>query len=259
MAFIELKDGRFCYELEGPKQAPVLVLSNSLASALTMWEPQVKPFTERFRLLRYDQRGHGKSAVTPGPYTCAQLADDVVALLDGLKIESAHFCGLSMGGGTGQWLALHAPARINKLILSNTASKFGTAEVWKARIDSVRKDGMAAVADSTMERWFTAGFRARSPEAVAKIKRTLLATSVQGFIACCEAIRDTDLQEAIKAIRKPTLVIAGTHDAGTPPAGNQFIAKQIPGAKYAELNAAHISNIEASADWTKTVLDFLAQ
>ena len=177
MPFLELKDGRLHYELEGSSQAPVLVLSNSLASALTMWEPQVKPFAQRFRLLRYDQRGHGQSLVTPGPYTTAQLAGDVLALLDGLKIERAHFCGLSMGGAAGMWIATHAPDRVNKLILSNTAAKFGTPEIWATRIESVHKGGMQAVADATMERWFTAGFRAASPQVVEKIRQSLLATS----------------------------------------------------------------------------------
>ncbi len=258
MPFLELKDGRLHYELEGSSQAPVLVFSNSLACALGMWEPQMKPFTQRFRVLRYDQRGHGESAVTPGPYTTAQLAGDVLALLDGLKIERAHFCGLSMGGAAGMWLATNAPERINKVVLSNTAAKFGTPEIWATRIATVRKDGMAAVADSTMERWFTPGFRTSSPKVVDKIKQMLLATAPAGFIACSEAVRDNDQQQSITRIKKPTLVIAGTHDAGTPPAAGQFVAKQIPGAKYVELNAAHLSNLEASAEWTKTILDFLA-
>jgi 3-oxoadipate enol-lactonase len=259
MPFLDLKDGRLHYELEGSKQSPVLVLSNSLASALSMWEPQVQPIAQRFQVLRYDQRGHGQSLVTPGSYSTAQLAGDVLSLLDALKIERAHFCGLSMGGAAGMWLATHAPDRVNKLVLSNTASKFGTPEIWATRIESVRTGGMKAVADGTMERWFTAGFRAASPQVVAKIKQTLLATSPAGFIACSEGIRDNDQQQSITRIRKPTLVISGTHDAGTPPAAGQFIAKQIPGARYVELNAAHLSNLEVSAEYTKTVLDFLAE
>jgi 3-oxoadipate enol-lactonase len=256
MPFIDLKGARFHYQWDGAESAPVLVLSNSLASAITMWEPQVSPFSKQFRLLRYDQRGHGQTAVTPGPYTSEQLAKDVVALMDGLKIQSAHFLGLSMGGAAGQWLAAYAPDRINKLVLSNTAAKFGTPDVWAARIDAVRKGGMAAVAQGTVERWFTQGFRDKSP-VPESIKKTILATNPAGFIACSEAIRDHDSQEYIRGIRKPTLVIAGTHDAGTPPAANKLIAERIPGAKYVELNCAHLSNLERADEYTKTVLDFL--
>jgi len=258
MPFIELKGDRFHYHLDGAASAPVLVLSNSLASALTMWEPQVAPFSQRFRVLRYDQRGHGQSAVTAGPYTSPQLAQDVLALMDALKIERAHFLGLSMGGAAGQWIAAHAPERVNRLVLSNTAAKFGTPEIWNARIDSVRKSGMAAVATATIERWFTAGFREKSPQVPESIMKTLLATPVAGFIACSEAIRDHDSQEYIRGIRKPTLVIAGTHDAGTPPAANHLIADRIPGAKYVELNCAHLSNLERADEFNRTVLDFLS-
>jgi 3-oxoadipate enol-lactonase len=257
MAFVELNGARFHYEFEGPTGKPVLMLSNSLASALSMWEPQVKPFTQHYRLLRYDQRGHGQSEVTPGPYSTEMLARDALALLDHLKLPKVHFCGLSMGGACGQWLGTNAPERIERLILSNTAAKFGTPDVWNTRIAAVKAGGMAAVADATIERWFTAGFRARSPDVPAGIKKTLLATKPEGFLACCEGLRDNDQQQSITAIKKPTLVIAGTHDMGTPPAAGQFIAKQIAGAKYVELNAAHIANMEVPHEYTKTVLDFL--
>ncbi len=257
MPFIDLKGARFHYADDGSKTAPALVLSNSLACALSMWEPQVGAFGKQFRVIRYDQRGHGQTAVTPGPYSVKQLAEDVVALLDALKIDKAHFLGLSMGGGTGQWLGMHHGGRIDKLILSNTAAKFGTPEVWNARIEAVTKGGMAAVADATIERWFTAGFRARSPDVPAAIKKTLLATKPEGFIACCHGLRDVDMQEGIRAIKNTTLVIAGAHDPGTPPAANKLIAERIPGAKYVELDAAHISNLEQPVAYIKTVLDFL--
>jgi 3-oxoadipate enol-lactonase len=257
MAFADIKGAKFHYEFEGPAGAPALVLSNSLASALTMWDPQWKALTQQYRVLRYDQRGHGQTAVTPGPYSTETLARDCLALMDALKIQRAHFCGLSMGGACGQWIGANAPERIDRLILSNTASKFGTPDVWNQRIASVKNGGMQAVADATMERWFTAGFRQKSPEAVAGIKKTLLATKPEGFMACCEGLRETDLQQAITAIKRPTMVIAGTHDPGTPPAAGQFISKQIAGAKYVELNAAHLANVEVPTEYTKTVLDFL--
>ncbi|HUJ74695.1 MAG TPA: 3-oxoadipate enol-lactonase [bacterium] len=257
MPFVDVKGTRFHYEMNGVRGSPALVLSNSLGSSLAMWEPQVAPFGKHFCVLRYDQRGHGQTAVTPGPYTMAQLGEDVVGLLDALEIQRAHFLGLSMGGGAGQWLGIHAGGRIQKLVLANTAAKFGTPEVWNTRIATVKSGGMAAVADATMERWFTAGFRAKAPDVVAGIKKQFLATNPTGFINCSEAIRDTDFQSADSKIRNPTLVIAGTHDQGTPPAGNRFIADQIPGARYVELNAAHLSNLEAAADFTKAALDFL--
>ena len=257
MPFIDLKGDRFHYAVDGQESAPALILSNSLGCTLAMWEPQVPAFSKHFRVVRYDQRGHGQTAVTPGPYSFKQLAEDVIALMDALKIQKAHFLGLSMGGGTGQWLGVHHAGRINKLILSNTAAKFGTPDVWNARIESVKKGGMSVVADATMERWFTAGFRAKAPQEVEKIKKTLLATKVEGYVACSEGIRDADLQEIIRGIKLPTMVIAGSHDAGTPPAANKLIADRVPGAKYVELNAAHIANIEQAAEYTKTVLDFL--
>src|SRR5579863_220366 len=253
MAFVELKGTKFHYQMSGTRGSPALILSNSLGSAVSMWEPQVMPFGKHFCVVRYDQRGHGQTAVTPGPYTSQQLGQDVVDLMDALEIENAHFCGLSMGGAAGQWLGANAPKRINKLILSNTAAKFGTADVWNTRIETVTKGGMASVADATIERWFTAGFRAKSavPET---IKKTFLATQPAGFIGCCHAIRDHDSQEYIRGIQKPTLVIAGTHDAGTPPAANKLIAERIAGAKYVELNCAHLSNLELADEYTKTVL-----
>jgi 3-oxoadipate enol-lactonase len=259
MAFVDLKGAKFHYQIDGAESSPVLILSNSLASALTMWEPQVGPFSKHFRLVRYDQRGHGQTAVTPGPYMSAQLGQDVVSLMDALKIKTAHFLGLSMGGAAGQWLATNAPDRVNKLVLCNTAAKFGTPDVWAARIEAVRTGGMAAVAQGTIERWFTQGFREKTPAVPEGIKKTLLATNPAGFIACSEAIRDHDSQEYIRGIRKPTLVIAGTHDAGTPPAANKLIAERIPGAKYVELPCAHLSNLECADQFTKTVLDFLTK
>jgi len=257
MPFIDLKGDRFHYMSDGSESSPALILSNSLGCSVAMWEPQLAELSKHFRVVRYDQRGHGQSAVTPGPYSFKVLAEDVIKLMDALKIQKAHFLGLSMGGGTGQWLGVHHAARFNKLILSNTAAKFGTPDVWNTRIETVRKGGMAAVVDATIERWFTAGFRAQKPPGVDAIRKVFLATNPAGFIACSEGIRDADLQEIIRGIKLPTMVIAGAHDAGTPPAANKLIAERIAGAKYVELNAAHISNIEQAAEYNKTVLGFL--
>ncbi len=247
------------YTIEGAADAPVLVLSNSLGTDLAMWAPQMDALRAQFRVVRYDTRGHGQSSVTPGPYTVAQLGQDVIDLLDHLEIASAHFCGLSMGGMTGMWLATHYPERINRLVLANTAAKIGTPEAWNSRIATVNSTGLAAIIPGVMERWFTAGFRAREAQAVEAIATGLLRTSPDGYNANCAAVRDMDQRDTIEAIRAPTLVIAGTHDLATPPAGGQFVAATIPGATFIELDAAHLSNIEQPEAFTDAVLHFLNQ
>ncbi len=257
MPFIDLRGGTFHYRFDGPQTAPVLVLSNSLGTDLGMWEPQLAAFAERFRVLRYDSRGHGKSALTPGPYTIAQLGGDVVALLDALGIERANFCGLSKGGVVGMWLGVNAAARFDRLVLCNTAAKIGTAELWNARIENVRKGGMAAIADAVVERWFTSGFRARAPDAVAQVRQLLLETPAEGYCACCAAVRDIDLRRQIAAITLPTLVIAGTHDGATPAVDTRLIADTVPGARYVELDASHLSNVEQAERFTQEVVNFL--
>jgi 3-oxoadipate enol-lactonase len=186
------------------------------------------------------------------------LASDVLVLLDALKIERAHFCGLSLGGMTGMWLSVHAAKRIDRLVLANTAPRIGTADIWNARIDAVHRGGMQAIAESVLERWFTAKFRARAPEAVGRVGALLAATPPDGYTACCAAIRDADLWPSIAGIRSPTLVIAGTHDIATPAAEGRKTAEQIAGARYVELDAAHISNVEAADRFTAELITFLA-
>ncbi|HXX86608.1 MAG TPA: 3-oxoadipate enol-lactonase [Casimicrobiaceae bacterium] len=257
MTTVHIRGGRFNVRIDGAAAAPALMLSNSLGTNLAMWDAQIPALTRRFRVVRYDARGHGASAVTVGPYTMEQLSRDVVALLDALKIERAHFCGLSMGGMVGMWLGANAPERIDRLVLCNTAAKIGSPEVYNARIDAVRKGGVASVADAVIDRWFTAPFRQRSPEAVARMRAMLTATSAEGYAASCAAVRDMDLRETLARIKRPTLVIAGTHDLATPPADGQRMGQGIDGARYVELDAAHISNVEAAAVFTKAVTDFL--
>src|ERR1700751_4393728 len=218
MPFLEANGAQIHYELSEPGSAPVLVFSNSLGTNLTMWTPQVEALGERFRILRYDTRGHGQSAVTPGPYKISQLADDVLGMLDLLGIEKVSFCGLSMGGMIGMTLALRAPDRMRKVVVCCTAPKLGLAETWNARIASVRKNGMAAVTDAVLERWYTPPFRAASPEQIQRTKQMLLATSPEGYVANCEAIRDEDLREKIPAIKVPTRILMGKNDPVVPPA-----------------------------------------
>ncbi len=255
--FVDVDGGRLRYRLDGAANAPVLVLSNSLGTNLSMWEPQMGELTRAFRVLRYDTRGHGESSVTPGPYSIERLGRDVVALLDRLAIDRAHFCGLSLGGMTGMWLAIHAPTRVTRLALCNTAARMPPADLWNTRIEQVRAGGMEAIVEATLARWFTPAFFAQSPVIAASIRAMLLACPANGYSACCAAIRDMDQREAITGISALTLVIAGSHDPSTPPADGRFIAERIAGARYVELPAAHLSNIEAAPEFTAALLNFL--
>jgi 3-oxoadipate enol-lactonase len=257
MPFATIDDIRIHYRFDGPGDATVIMLSNSLGTDFGMWEPQVAALAARHRVLRYDARGHGQSTVTAGPYTIERLARDAQGLLDALALERVHFCGLSMGGVVGQWLGVHASQRIARLVLCNTAARIGTPEIWNARIESVRNGGMAAIVDAVLERWFTPAFRAAAPEAIEKTRAMLLRAAPDGYIACCEAIRDMDQRESVASIDLPTLVIAGTHDISTPPADGRFLAERVKGAQYVELPAAHLSNIETASAFNLAVARFL--
>lgn len=257
MAFVNLESGRLHYELDGTPGKPVLVLSNSLGTTLDMWAPQLDALRWKFRLLRYDTRGHGQSAVIPGPYQLEQLGRDVLTLLDQLDIERAHFCGISMGGLTGQWLAIHAPKRLNKLIVSNSAARVGTAESWQARAKLVREEGMPEVADGAASRWFTPHFIQHQPVMVEMLLKQLRNSPQAGYAACCDALAVADLRSEIKNIKAPTLVIAGKHDPVTSLEDARYIATHVPGARLVELEASHLSNVEAADAFTEAVLKFL--
>lgn len=258
MPFAHLPDARLHYALSGNSVLPVTVFSNSLGADLSMWDIQALTLGSRFHVLRYDTRGHGQSSVTPGPYSISQLAKDLLALLDTLQLDRIHFCGLSMGGQIGQWLGIHAPNRLHKLILCNTGAKIGNEEGWKARIDTVRSKGMKEVAPAVLARWFTPAYREKDPNTTTAILRALEATDPGGYVACCAAVRDFDSRSSLSQIRVPTLVIGGAHDASTPPSDGRFLADHIPGARYAELNAAHLSNIEDRDRFNQEVGSFLA-
>jgi 3-oxoadipate enol-lactonase len=256
MTQIALGDLNLRYELSGAADGPVAVFSNSLGANFRMWDPQAAAFAGRFRLLRYDTRGHGESAVTPGPYSVEQLGRDVLRLLDALGLDRVHFCGLSLGGMIGMWLGVNAAHRLHSLVLANTAARIGTVDGWNARIERIREAGLAAAAPSIFERWLTPQFRMRSPELCQALERMLVATPAEGYVACCAALRDADLREAIRAIRLPVLVIGGARDMATQPADTRAIAERIPGARYAELDTAHLSNLEATAEFNAELLRF---
>jgi 3-oxoadipate enol-lactonase len=257
MPIIDTGEARLNCRWDGPGQGPALVLANSLGAALDMWWPQVGPFSAHLRVLRYDTRGHGLSSVPPGPYSLEQLATDVLRLLDAHGIERAHFCGLSMGGTVGMWLGAHAPDRIDRLVLSNTSPYFGPPDAMNARIAAVRQRGMGAIVDGVIERWFTAAFRAAEPDTVQRIRQGLLATSPEGYVACCAALRDLDLRDSLARIRAPTLVITGSDDPSSPPGASLALAAAIPGARCIELPAAHLANLGAAAAFNASVLGFL--
>jgi 3-oxoadipate enol-lactonase len=244
-------------EVEGPENAPALMLSNSLGTDLHMWDAQVPAFTQHFRLVRYDRRGHGRSGAPSGPYSIAMLGRDVLAVLDGLGIRKTNWCGLSMGGMVGMWLGTNAPDRVERLVLSNTTARFASPQPWEDRIKTVREKGLAALVDVTMERWFTKEFRERHDDKVKPVRDTLLKTPPQGYIGCCEAIRDMDQGDTIGAITAPTLIIAGRHDPATNVEAAEFIRDRIKGSKLAVLDAAHISNVEQPEAYTNAVLGHL--
>lgn len=246
------------FTISGPDDAPVIVLSNSLGTTLDMWSPQLDAFARQYRVVRYDTRGHGASVAPSGAYTLDQLGRDVLAVLDALDIERAHFCGISMGGLTGQWLGVHAGERIGKLILANTAARIGTFEGWSQRAASVRTHGMSDVADGAGGRWFTADFASRERAVVAHMTDSSRATRPSGYAGCCDALGSADLREDIGAIAAPTLVIAGRFDPVTTVDDARFIAERIPGASMATLDASHLSNVEAAQAFNSTVLAFLA-
>jgi len=252
----QVNGAKINYELAGNAKARVLVLSNSLGTNFFMWDAQLPALQENFRVLRYDTRGHGQSEVTHGPYSFEQLGRDVLALADSLEIDTFVFCGLSMGGVIGMWLGINAPDRVQKLVLCSTAAKIGNADTWNARIAALRKGGAKSISAGTMERWFTARFRERHPQTVERIRHMVESTSAEGYIACCEALREADFREPIAQIRTPTLVISGTHDPATTPQDGRFIAARIPGARFVELDAAHILNIEQQERFTKEVSQF---
>jgi 3-oxoadipate enol-lactonase len=250
---------RVHYRWDGAANAPVLVLSNSLGTSLGMWDGQIPAIAQQFRVLRYDTRGHGGSEVTPGEYRIEQLGADVLALTAALDIAEFSFCGLSMGGLIGQWLALEAGKRLQRVVLCNTAAKIGDADGWNTRIATTLRDGLAEVAKGAIARWFTAEFAATHPAEVETIRRQLLACSVSGYAASCAAVRDADYRHRLRDIQKPVLVIAGSGDPVTPLAEGEALASSIPGAQLAVMDAAHLSNVGDSERFNAALLGFLAR
>jgi 3-oxoadipate enol-lactonase len=258
MPYVQSGEARLCYRWDGNPSGPVLLLSNSLGTDLAMWDRQVATLGEQFHLLRYDARGHGASTVTAGDYDIELLARDVIAILDRLQIATVHFCGLSLGGMVGQWLGAHAQQRIDRLVLCCTTARVAAREPWDERIRVVRSEGMAAVANTIIDRWFTKSYQQREPDSVDLIRRMLLRAPVAGYVGGCTAVRDMDLRESNARITAPTLVIWGAQDVSIPPEQSLAIANRVRGARKAELPGMHLCNIESAAAFNQAVLDFLA-
>jgi 3-oxoadipate enol-lactonase len=244
--------------IDGSDKAPPLMLSSSLGANMSMWAPQLKTLSKHFRIIRYDSRGHGKSAVPKGLYTIEQLGRDAVGILDQLGIEKTNWCGLSMGGMVGQWLGANAPTRVDKLILSNTSAYYADKQSWTNRISLVQANGVQAMAVPSMERWFSAAFREREPDTVARATEMLIATDLEGYMGCCAAVRDMDHRALLSAIQAPTLIIAGLLDSATPLEAHEFIHNQIAGAHLRSLRAAHLSNIEQPDEFGAMVVQFMS-
>jgi 3-oxoadipate enol-lactonase len=245
------------HTVTGPYDAPVLLLANSIGSTHAMWDAQAPALQERFRLVRYDTRGHGASEVPDGPYSLEELGGDVLELLDHLGVERASFAGLSLGGMTGMWLGVNAPGRINSLALLCTTSQHGPPEMWRDRATQVREQGTRSVAAGTMERWFTEGFRAREPDAVARCQAMVENTPDEGYAGCCAILERTNLTPELPRISAPTLVIAGAQDTSTPPDPHATkIRDGIPGARLEVLDpGAHMTTVERADDVTRLLLE----
>jgi 3-oxoadipate enol-lactonase len=258
MPNVLVDDCRLWFVVEGPPDAPALLLSNALGTTAAFWEDQVPAFAHTFRVIRYDPRGHGRSDAPSGDYTIDRLGRDALAILDAAEAPSAGVCGLSLGGLTALWMAVHAPSRVSRIVVANTAARIGTPAFWQERIDLIRAQGLTPVVQSGPLRWFSETFRERHPEIVASAQRMQAGCVPDGYIGCAAALRDADLRDAIASIAAPTLAIAGRFDPVTPPYDTASIRLNVAGARFLELDAAHFSNIEQSAAFNDAVLDFLS-
>jgi 3-oxoadipate enol-lactonase len=242
--------------ISGPEDAPPLVLSNSLGATLDMWDPQHDALAKRFRVIRYDTRGHGGSEIPPGPYSLDDVGNDVVELLDHLHIERAHFAGLSLGGMTGMWLGANAPERVDRLVLLCTSEKLGPPEMWADRANTVREHGTKAIVDTTLERWFTDGYRKRFD--LSAIRTMFESDDDDGYANCCAVIQHMDQTATLANIAAPTLVIAGAQDPATPPEHAERLVAAIPNARLEVLDpGAHLVNVERPEAVTELIVEHL--
>lgn len=247
------------YKIDGPEDAPVLVLGNSLGTTIEMWEPQLPDLTRRFRVVRYDHRGHGGSPVPPGEYRLEDLGGDVLAMLDGLGLDRVHLGGLSLGGMVAMWIAINAPQRVDRLALLCTSAKLGPPEMWATRAETVKAQGTEAIADLIVGRWFTPEYARRLPEVYSWARGLLTGIDAEGYAGCCAAVQHMDLLPDLESISAPALVIAGAQDPATPAdAHARWIAAGIPDSRLEIVpDAAHLANVEQPELVTRLLLEFL--
>lgn len=257
MPNIEVDGASIWYSVDGRADAPPLLLIHSLATTHELWARQMPAFTAFARVIRYDMRGHGRSTSHAGELTIEQLGRDALAVLDAAGVSRADVAGVSLGGLTTVWLGEHAPDRVRRLVLANTAARIGTSDTWSARIRAVREGGMELAADLAIPRWFTDGFRENHADVIAAYRAMVLACPLESYVGACAALRDADLRADSQRIAAPALVIAGSEDRSTPPADSEWMRDNFPDAHMELLCAAHLSNVERPEEFTDLVRDFL--
>ncbi|MDM1282110.1 3-oxoadipate enol-lactonase [Acinetobacter towneri] len=250
-------DAQINYQTFGDATKPALIFSNSLGTNFKMWQAQIDFFQQDFFVICYDTRGHGASSAPQGPYSIDQLGQDVVNLLDQLNVEKAAFCGISMGGLTGQWLAIHRPERFNQVVVCNTAAKIGQEQAWNDRAALVREQGLQPIASTAASRWFTEPFIQSNATVVNNLQNDLAAGSAEGYASCCEALAKADVREQLKDITVPVLVVAGQQDPVTTVVDGQFMVERIANSQLFEINASHISNVELPNEFNQAVKQFI--
>lgn len=233
-----------------------MVLSNSLGTDHSLWDAQIEPFRREHSVWRYDTRGHGNSDAPEGDYSIDRLGQDLLTVIDATGAARVDLCGVSIGGITALWVALKAPDRVRRLVLANTAARIGDGEMWSLRIRTVQAEGVSALADATMARWFTQRFRATRPDVVDRFRSTIARTKAAGYAGCCAALRDADLRSMAGQVACPALVVTGLQDPATPPEQGRWLAEQIRGAHLVEFDTAHLSNVERPAEFNTAILDF---
>jgi 3-oxoadipate enol-lactonase len=259
MPYLNTKTTQINYQLDGNPGNPALLFSNSLGTDLSMWDAQVRELSSEYFIVRYDTRGHGCSSRESKPFGLDTLGLDVLALLDHLLIDQVSFCGISMGGLIGQWLAIHAPERLVHLVIANTAAKIGTEEGWIDRANTIIDSGIDPIADTAASRWFSSQYVLTHAVDVARMISMLRQVSPKVYAYCCLALGGADFRQSIKAITTPTLIIAGEHDPVTTVMDAQFISQQIPDSKLLTLRASHLSNIESPDSFTKAIKAFFKE
>jgi 3-oxoadipate enol-lactonase len=258
MPEVEIDGARIWYTIDGRDDAPAVLLIHSLGTSHALWDAQLPTLVDRFRLIRYDARGHGKSSAPPGEFTIEQLGRDALAVLDAAGVQTATICGVSIGGLTSIWLGQNAHDRVSRLVLANTAARIGTSDVWSERMQFVRESGIEIAAEQAIPRWFTDAFCEEHPDIVARFLAIARSCPLDSYIAACAALRDADLRRDLHRVTVPTLVVAGSKDESTTVADGAYLRDNIPEARMEVLDASHLSNVERSAEFSALLDEFLS-